>query len=78
MRVADIDMTRHKENCPTGFREVTSSGKRMCGGRGEGCDSTSFSSHGVEYSRVCGRIIGYQFGRPNAFWAYHDHQLRIY
>ena len=48
MRVADIDITQHKENCPTGFREVTSSGKRMCGGRGEGCVSTSFSSHGVE------------------------------
>ena len=24
MRVADIDMTRHKENCPTGFREAVS------------------------------------------------------
>ena len=77
MRVADIDMTRHKENCPTGFREVTSSGKKMCGGRGTSCVSTSFSSHGVEYSRVCGRIIGYQFGRSNAFRAYHDHQWPI-
>ena len=77
MRVADIDMTRHKENCPTGFREVTSSGKKMCGGRGGGCVSTSFSSHGVEYSRVCGRIIGYQFGSPDGFWRYHQHQTSI-
>ena len=77
MRVADINMTRHKENCPTGFREVTSSGKRMCGGPGTSYVSTSFSSHGFEYSQVCGRIIGYQFGRPNAFWAYHDHQRSI-
>ena len=77
MRVADIDMTRQEENCPTGFREVTSSGKTMCGGRGSGCVNTSFSSHGVEYSRVCGRIIGYQFGTTDAFWAYHDHQLSI-
>ena len=77
MRVADIDMTRHKENCPTGFREVTSSGKRMCGGRDRRCVSASFSSHGVEYSRVCGRIIGYQFGRVNGFWEYHDHQISI-
>ena len=72
MRVADIDMTQYKENCPTGFREVTSSGKRMCGGRGRGCVSTSFSSHGVEYSRVCGSITGYQFGSTSAFWPYHD------
>ena len=77
MRVADINMTRHKENCPTGFREVTSSGKKMCGSRGTGCVSTSFSSHGVEYSRVCGRIIGYQFGSPDAFWEYHNHQRSI-
>ena len=77
MRVANINMTRHKENCPTGFREVTSSGKRMCGSRGTGCVSTSFSSHGVEYSRVCGRIIGYQFGSPDAFWEYHHHQRSI-
>ena len=77
MRVADIDMTRHKENCPTGFREVTSSGKRMCGGKDRGCVSTSFSSHGVEYSRVCGRIIGYQFGKTNDFLGYHSHQTSI-
>ena len=77
MRVADINMTREKDNCPTGFREVTSSGKRMCGGRGGGCINTSISSHGVEYSRVCGRIIGYQFGSTDAFGAYHDHQLSI-
>ena len=77
MRVADIDMTRYKENCPTGFREVTSSGKKMCGGRGSGCVSTSFNSHGVEYSRVCGRIIGYQFGWPDAFASYHNNHLSI-
>ena len=72
MRVADIDMTRHKENCPAGFRLVTSSGKRMCGRTGVGCVATAFSSRGVEYSRVCGRVIGYQFGRVNAFLAYHE------
>ena len=77
MRVADIDMTRHKENCPTGFREVTSSGKKMCGGPGTSCISTSFSSHGVEFSRVCGRITGYQLGRTDAFAAYNRHQWSI-
>ena len=78
MRVADIDMTRHKENCPAGFRLVTSSGKRMCGRTGVGCVGTAFSSHGVEYSRVCGRVIGYQFGRVNAFIAYHSrHAITI-
>ena len=77
MRVADINMTRDKENCPTGFRDVTSSGKSMCGGQGSRCVSTSFTSHGVEYSRVCGRIIGYQFGRPNAFDQYYNTEASI-
>ena len=72
MRVADIDMTRHKENCPSGFRRITSSDKVMCGGQSSRCISTTFSIHGIEYSRVCGRIIGYQFGRPNAFNKYHQ------
>ena len=78
MRVADIDMTRPKESCPSGFRKITSSGKTMCGGQSISCISTTFTSHGVPYSRVCGRIIGYQFGHPNAFWSYNnDHSLSI-
>ena len=78
MRVADIDMTRPKESCPSGFRKITSSGKTMCGGQSISCIGTTFTSHGVPYSRVCGRIIGYQFGRPNAFEAYNsDHSQSI-
>ena len=73
MRVADIDMTRPKESCPSGFRKITSSGKTMCGGQSRTCTSTKFTSHRVPYSRVCGRIIGYQFGKTNAFDEYNDH-----
>ena len=72
MRVADIDMTRYKERCPSDdFRRIESSGKTMCGGQDRRCISTSFSSHGIQYSRVCGKIIGYQFGRTNAFNKYY-------
>ena len=78
MRVADIDMTRHKENCPSGFRRITSSDKVMCGGQSSRCIGTMFSTHGIEYSRVCGRIIGYQFGKPNAFKKYlRDNRVSI-
>ena len=70
MRVADINMTRPNENCPAGFTKVTSSGKTMCGGQGAGCISTTFSSHGIEYSRVCGRINGYQYYTTDAFQNY--------
>ena len=68
--MADIDMTRPNENCPAGFRKVTASGKTMCGGQGAGCISTTFSSHGIEYSRVCGKIKGYQYYTTDAFLTY--------
>ena len=68
--MADIDMSRPNENCPAGFRKFISSGKTMCGGQGAGCISTTFSSHGIEYSRVCGRITGYQYYTPDAFRNY--------
>ena len=70
MRVANINMTRPNVNCPTGFRKVTASGKTMCRGQGSSCISTTFSSHGLQYSRVCGKIIGYQFGWIDAFHPY--------
>ena len=37
-----------------------------------GCTSITFTTHDVEYSKVCGRIIGYQYGRPNAFSPYNS------
>ena len=70
MRVVDIDMTRPNQNCPAGFRRVTASGKIMCGGQGQRCISVTFPSHGLQYSRVCGRIIGYQFYTTDGFSTY--------
>ena len=72
MKVANIDMTRPNENCPAGFRKVTASGKTMCGGQSQSCISTTFSSHGLQYSRVCGKIIGYQYHSPDAFAPAHN------
>ena len=69
MRVANINMTRPNETCPVGFRKVTTSGKTMCGGQSSSCISTTFSSHELQYSRVCGKIIGYQYNSPDAFAA---------
>ena len=70
MRVANLDMTDPNQNCPTRFRLVsrTSAPLRTCGRPGPaGCVSTTFQTYGVEYSHVCGRVIGYQFGTPDAF-----------
>ena len=69
-RVAFINMTDTSYNCPTGLN-LTSYSKRTCGRSHvtrTGCSSTSFSVEGLPYSCVCGRIRGYQFGAPSAFY----------
>ena len=71
-RIANLDMTDPSQQCPDGFRLVnrTTAPLRTCG-RPAGCVSTTFPVHGIEYSHVCGRLIGYQFGSPNAFDPYY-------
>ena len=67
--VAFINMTDTRYDCPPGF-SLTSLSKRTCGqaiaSRG-GCDSTTFSVGNIQYSKVCGRVIGYTFGSTCAF-----------
>ncbi len=73
MRVANLDMTDPNQNCPEGLSLVTRGEPplRTCGGiEGPGCTSTTYSTDGVEYSKVCGRIIAYQSGSPDAFSPY--------
>ena len=70
MRVADLDMTDPTQSCPSGFRLITSP-KRACGKPGSGCVSTTFPVHGVQYSRVCGRVIAYQDKTGEAFKSYY-------
>ena len=73
MRVAHLDMTNHTQYCPSGFRLITSP-KRSCGRPGSGCVSTTFPVHGVQYSRVCGRVIAYQDSTPDAFNPYYNNR----
>ena len=76
MRVANLDMTDPNQNCPAGFRLVsrTSAPLRTCGRPGPvGCVSTTFQTYGVEYSHVCGRVIGYQVQSPDAFGHFANH-----
>ena len=76
-RVANLDMTDPSQQCPDGFRLATrfTAPLRTCGRPGPaGCVSTTFPVHGIEYSQVCGRVIGYQFGTPEAFDFYYVHR----
>ena len=69
-RVAYLDMSDPIQTCPSAW-ELISSPRRSCGRPSNAvspaCSSVIFSTQGVQYSRICGRIIGYQLGQPEAF-----------
>ena len=69
-RVAYINMTQDGATCPVGLNQRSFNNKSYCGNTGpSGCNGTMFPTL-VEYSRVCGRVRGYQYGIPYAFYAY--------
>ena len=69
MRVAQLDMTNMSHQCPSPLRESNQSNIRTCIRESPlyGCSSVHFSTSGTTYTRVCGRIIAYQYGAPEAF-----------
>ena len=69
MRVAYLDMTNSSHQCPSGLRQRTDSNKRTCVRNSipAGCSSVTFSATTSGYSKVCGKVIAYQFYTPNAF-----------
>ena len=68
-RLAYLDMTDSTVDCPPGFKLYESGGVRACGrssNNAPGCQSIKFPSNGISYSEVCGRVVGYQYGSPDA------------
>ena len=71
-RLAYLDMTNSTMDCPTGFMLYESGSVRACGRSSDnapGCQSIKFLHNGISYSEVCGRVVGYQYGSPDAFHA---------
>ena len=68
MKVADLDMTDNTTQCPDSL-ELRTSPLRTCRIRSSSsvCSSDIFNVYGVEYTKVCGRIKGYQVGTTDAF-----------
>ena len=50
---------QHLTKLPSGLN-LTSSPKRVCDITTTGCVSNDFDIRGVQYSHICGRVIGYQ------------------
>ena len=73
MRAAFVNMTDLSHSCPAGLRPYPSGERRVCTKKnGAGCISMIFPTYFLPYRRMCGRIIAYQEGTPDAFWKYKD------
>ena len=68
-RVAYLNMTDPSQQCPSAWTLQTRSSepRRVCGrgSSGASCESVTYSTFGINYSHVCGRVIGYQYGSWN-------------
>ena len=75
-RVAYLNMSDPTQTCPPAWELITTP-KRSCARPSTAstlsCYSTMFPTRGVQYSQVCGRIIGYQVGDTQGFEVYHSH-----
>ncbi len=68
-RIAHLNMSDPGQQCPPNWR-LTEAAIRGCSWsslNSSACDSAFFPSNGVSYSQVCGRVIAYQYGSPDAF-----------
>ena len=69
--VAHLNMSNSSQQCPSAWREYNNITNRVRGCRrpevsSGSCPATSYPT-GRQYTRVCGRVIGYQYGTTNAF-----------
>ena len=68
-QVAFLNMSNSSQQCPSAWREYNSNGIRACGrptSSSGSCPGTLFAAN-RQYNKVCGKIIGYQVGSPDAF-----------
>ena len=80
MRAAYIDMTNENNTCPQGLTYTVVSSTRMCTRShysARNCSSVTFPTHGVPYTKVCGRARGYQHYITPAFRGYHQSQTTL-
>ena len=65
MRIANVSSA---SGCPAGLQQLTVGGRTICRKTVDtGCSSVTFSTGGVSYSRVCGRVYGYGKRTPDGF-----------
>ena len=68
-QVAYLNMRDPTQQCPSAWREYNTGGIRACGRpstSGESCAAAMYSIDSL-YRRVCGRVVGYQYGNTDGF-----------
>ena len=77
-RVAYLNMSDPSQQCPSVWQEITAP-HRVCGRRSAwaSCEGLTYSTGSEQYDQVCGRIIGYHRGTPDAFigWSIDSYYL---
>jgi len=70
-RVASLNTSDPSQQCPGDWvlQTYSSEPRRLCGrgSSGAGCLSAVYSTYGISYNHVCGRVIGYAYTSPDAF-----------
>ncbi len=65
MRIAKLDITDSDDNCPDGFYQAEHNNRSLCAATSPhpGCvGSETYSTRGIQYNDICGKIIAYQQG----------------
>ena len=67
-RVAYLNMSHPSQQCPSVWQQITTP-HRVCGRRlsTQACEGLTYSTGSQQYNQVCGRIISYMIGHPDAF-----------
>ena len=68
-RVTYVNMTQPGATCPQGLEQMSFNGSPYCGrfSSGVGCSSALLDTT-ISYQQVCGRVAGYQYYAPDAFY----------
>ena len=80
MRIVDLDTSRG-DDCPSDWIKITTPTTEQLEAcrpshNDEGCYQVLYTTHQLNYSRVCGMAKGYQKGAPDAFSAFRLSQRR--
>ena len=78
-RIGFVNMSEPGTTCPTGLTEGQYDNITLCGlnhtvlnGTYDPvCNSTFFSTYGLNYSKVCGQVRGYQYGYAEGFYRHY-------